>query len=168
MILETDRLTLRYIRPSDIPILKEIIFSNDKVMAYLPFGRAVSDDEAESLLAYYPESEQKTGLFIAEDKASQTVVGFAGSIPFSAMGQDDIEFGFGFGEMFWNRGYGYEIASAFIDYVLDDLKLPRLMALVNPNNKPSIHVLEKLGYQYIDTIHLPNRGERRVYSIKRD
>ena len=166
MILETEQLVLRYTQQSDQQRLIDIIFSDAEVMAYLPYGRALTQEEAlDFITSYFPTEKEHIGLFTIEEKKTGTVVGFAGCVPFSAMGQDDVEFGFGFGKAYWNSGYGTEIATAFNHYILEVVKYPRFMALVYPENAPSIHVLEKLGYQYIDTIDLPNRGERRVYYI---
>lgn len=166
MIIETERLLLRNLQSQDKAKLFELIFSQADVMAYLPYGRVLTEQESNDFIEqYFPTKAVQTGLFVAECKQSKEIVGFAGCVPFTELGQDDVEFGFGFGKAYWNHGYGSEIASAFITYILDVVKYPRFMALVYPDNKPSIHVLEKLGYQYIDTLTLPNRGERRVYFV---
>lgn len=166
MILETERLVLRYLRETDISILREIIFSDAEVMAYLPYGRVLNQQEAEEFIRqYFPVKDDQIGLFVIEEKESNQVVGFTGSVPFSGLDEEDVEFGFGFGKSYWNLGFGREIGAAFIQFILDVVKYPRLMALVAPPNKPSIHVLEKLGYQFISTTELPNRGERCIYYI---
>lgn len=53
---------------------------------------------------------------------------------------------------FWGKGYATELAKALIEHGLNNLKLPRIIAPVHPDNKASIRVLEKAGMDYCGTI----------------
>jgi RimJ/RimL family protein N-acetyltransferase len=47
-----------------------------------------------------------------------------------------------------------EAAAAMLKYSFGDLKLARIMAFVLPQNRASVRILEKLGFQYLrDFIH---------------
>ena len=43
----------------------------------------------------------------------------------------------------WGRGYATEAALAVRDYALGELALPELIALVQPGNAASIHVVQR-------------------------
>lgn len=47
-----------------------------------------------------------------------------------------------------NKGYCSEAISATIPVIAGDLGIHRFEALILPDNKPSIHMIQKLGFQY--------------------
>jgi RimJ/RimL family protein N-acetyltransferase len=51
-------------------------------------------------------------------------------------------------EPYWGNGYASEIAKATLDYGINKLNLKRVVALVYPQNSPSIRVIEKTGMKY--------------------
>jgi RimJ/RimL family protein N-acetyltransferase len=72
---------------------------------------------------------------------------------------------------FWGQGYAKEAAAAILSYGLGDLKLARIMAFVLRQNKPSINILEKLGFRYLyDFLHadLPHRLYEFPYRYEPD
>jgi ribosomal-protein-alanine N-acetyltransferase len=48
---------------------------------------------------------------------------------------------------FWGRGYATELAQALLDFGFEKLGLHRIYATCDIENKPSAHVLEKIGMQ---------------------
>ena len=50
-----------------------------------------------------------------------------------------------FGRRYWGRGYATESARACLRYGLDELGIERIIAIIFPDNLPSIRVAEKLG-----------------------
>ena len=55
----------------------------------------------------------------------------------------------------WNRGYGSEAARRMAAFAFDDLRAPQLVAVCDPANEASSHVMTKLGMRY--------RGVERWY-----
>ncbi|HET7041982.1 MAG TPA: GNAT family N-acetyltransferase, partial [Gemmatimonadales bacterium] len=51
--------------------------------------------------------------------------------------------------------YGSEAAIATLEYARSRLGLPRLAAIVNPENQASIRILEKAGMTYRGPILMP-------------
>jgi len=65
-----------------------------------------------------------------------------------------VELGYRLCLKFWGDGYAKEAATAILSYGLGDLRLARIMAFALPQNRASLRVLEKLGFQYLrDFIH---------------
>lgn len=57
----------------------------------------------------------------------------------------EIEIGYRLHPDFWNRGLATEAARATRDYAFRDLKLPRVISIIMPENFASRRVAEKNG-----------------------
>ena len=57
----------------------------------------------------------------------------------------------------WGRGYASEAAQAMAAFAFDTVKAPQLVAVCQPANTASSHVMKKLGMHY--------RGEERWYDM---
>jgi len=61
---------------------------------------------------------------------------------------DYIEIGWHFRPASWGFGYATEAARCIVQYAFEQLNLPLLLAVTDPENKRSIAVIEKLGMRY--------------------
>ena len=67
---------------------------------------------------------------------------------------------------FWGKGYAYESASAVLAYGKNTIKLPRIVAIVNPANQGSIRVIEKLGLRFEKMMRLAkDKPEVKLFGI---
>ena len=64
------------------------------------------------------------------------------------------------------QGIATEIGEAQLVFGFEQLGCARLLGLVNPQNVPSIHALEKLGMHHLTTVTNAKRGPRYVYAIE--
>jgi len=55
------------------------------------------------------------------------------------------DLGYRFRPQFWQQGYGYEAALAWLEYGFRTMKLPRICAYADLNNAGSRRILEKVG-----------------------
>ena len=67
----------------------------------------------------------------------------------------DIELGYTLARAVWGRGYATELGRALLEHAFTALGAPRVVAQVEPENRASRHVLEKLG--------MTERGRRTAY-----
>jgi ribosomal-protein-alanine N-acetyltransferase len=74
-------------------------------------------------------------------------IGICGLLKRESLPDPDI--GFAFLRAHWSRGYAFEAASAVLDYARDVLRLPRLLAITNPQNTSSRRLLERLRFVYL-------------------
>ena len=58
----------------------------------------------------------------------------------------DVEVGYRLARASWGRGIATEAASALIGYAFATLGLPKVVAVVYPDNRASRRVLDKLGF----------------------
>jgi len=86
------------------------------------------------------------GLFAVERKADGLTIGLCGLIKRAEL--VDVDIGFAFLDEFSGCGYAYEAALLIKDYAINNLKLKRLVAIVNPDNQRSIKLLEKIGLHF--------------------
>ena len=50
----------------------------------------------------------------------------------------------------WGKGYATESGRAAVDHAFGHLGLDRLIAAVERENTPSVHVLEKCGFTFVE------------------
>ena len=86
------------------------------------------------------------GLFAVERKSDSHVIGLCGLIKRAEL--VDVDIGFAFLDEFSGCGYAYEAALLIKDYAINNLKLKRLIAIVNPDNQRSIKLLKKIGLHF--------------------
>jgi RimJ/RimL family protein N-acetyltransferase len=67
---------------------------------------------------------------------------------------EDVDIGYAFLPRFWSKGYAVESARAVKEYARNAVGLKRIVAIVDPQNEDSIHVLEKIGLQFEKLVKL--------------
>jgi [ribosomal protein S5]-alanine N-acetyltransferase len=78
------------------------------------------------------------------DRASGVAIGDSGLLVLKDYGWVDL--GFRLAQLYWGKGFATEVASAWVRAGYDVLGLARLGAFAHPENRASIRVLEKLGF----------------------
>ena len=91
------------------------------------------------------------GLLAIVERASGRVVGEAG-LQFLE-GGPDVELGYTLSHAAWGRGYATEAARAVLRWAFAGLRLERVVAVADPANAASLHVLDKLGMRRLGMRH---------------
>lgn len=167
VILTTSRLILRTATERDIPVMRERVLGDPDVMRYVFQGEAMTEQRAEEIMRkHFTFGDSLTGIAILTEKPDEEVIGFAGLFPGKALGADDLEIGFVLARRAWGRGIATEIGEAQLALGFEQLNCPRLLGLVDPRNRPSIHAIEKLGLRYLKDVAEPRRANRSVFCIE--
>lgn len=156
-IMKTDRLTLRELQNSDIDELYELIFNDEDVVKHTFGKNKIAYDD---IFQYI----QKIGLQVIEKNDTKELVGLGGVLACNYLDKEEYEFGFILAKKFWAKGYASEIGKAQIRQIKDELKQPRAIAVVDPQNSASIKCIKRLGLSLVKTVQ-SDRGERLVYAI---
>jgi [ribosomal protein S5]-alanine N-acetyltransferase len=147
-IIETPRLILQEFTTDDAAFMLELL--NTKLWIQFIGDRNVRTvEEAEQyLLNGYMKSYQTHGFgfYKVMLKDTHEAIGICGIIKRDYL--EDVDIGFAFLPQFLGKGYGFEAASATLDYTLNTLKIKRLIAIVNPENEVSIGLIKKIGLQF--------------------
>jgi RimJ/RimL family protein N-acetyltransferase len=144
VILETERLILRMFREEDAEAYAKIC-ADSEVMRYLADGRPLSTLEAWRSMAFHVGHWQLRGYghWAVEEKSSGS---FAGRIGFlNPAGWPGFELGWTLGREFWGKGYATEGAQRALKYAFEEMDRDHVISLIQPENKASIKVAERLG-----------------------
>jgi RimJ/RimL family protein N-acetyltransferase len=141
---ETERLLLRGWRDEDLAPFVALC-ADPRVMRWIGRGRPQVREEAEAALSVLRGhwARHGFGLWAAEERASGELAGFIGLVRLDD-GTGDVEIGWRLRREVWGRGLATEGARVARDHAFGELGLPRLVALVHPENAPSLRVIEKL------------------------
>lgn len=98
----------------------------------------------------YSKFNPNYGLFLAFEKESDELIGWALFLHSELKLSRDIEVGYRLFPQFWNKGYATELTEKFVDIGLNELKLSTLIAVTDPRHEKSKNVLLKNKFIYID------------------
>ena len=154
--IETARLILREWSLADVDRFAEI-YSDPEVMKYVGDRRPRTREETyrrkERSLADY--REHGFGMWAVVRKEDGRIIGRCG---LQYLDDGEVEIGWLLERSAWGHGYAYEAARACIEYGLEELKLPRIVAVAMPDNTASVRLMEKLGMRLV--------GEGEYYGVK--
>jgi ribosomal-protein-alanine N-acetyltransferase len=91
------------------------------------------------------DREHRPSQFALIIRASGTLAGFCGFFHQVVDETDEIEVAYRLHPDYWNQGIATEAAGAVRDHAFRDLKLPRVISLIHPDNIASRRVVEKIG-----------------------
>ncbi|PTM06862.1 MAG: RimJ/RimL family protein N-acetyltransferase [Bacteroidetes bacterium] len=149
LITETQRLFILKVTLKDAPFFVELM-NTPSWLKYIGDRHIKTVEDAENnlkngILKSYQESGY--GFYkVVQKSAPEKAMGIAGLVKRKELEHTDI--GFGFLPEFESKGYGYEASEAIMKLAKDRFKLKTVLAITNPENKSSIHLLEKLGLSY--------------------
>jgi RimJ/RimL family protein N-acetyltransferase len=165
-LLETARLRLRTLRPSDVDFLVGL-WTDPEVTRYMGGPRDRTELErslAEDALA--PEA-RRFDLWPVEERASGRLVGHCGLLDKEAGGRPEIELSYVIAASDRGRGYASEIAAGLRDLAFRPLGLGRLVALIHPQNIASERVAQRVGLRLEREIVRPGGHRRKLYALER-
>lgn len=168
LILESDRLILRALRPRDADAIAHHVNDWDVVrytaMIPFPYERQMAVDFIASQAALPRRGSFNLAI---TRKSDGQVMGCIGLIRIAEA--DEAELGYWLGRGFWAQGYATEAVRLLIDFAFADLGLRRVLASAVPTNKASHRVLEKNGLiaSGADEIAAPARGHPLQVILRR-
>jgi RimJ/RimL family protein N-acetyltransferase len=150
--IKTKRLRLRAFTPDDLDDLY-LVFGDAEVMTYITGGKPRTREATETGLLRTIEGwhNRGFGLWAVVEKDKGRVIGYCGLIFLDDT--TEIELAYGLAKSSWGKGFATEAARASLRFGFEELKLERIVAVVNPQNVSSQRVLEKLGMKYTKNAH---------------
>ncbi|WP_266182067.1 GNAT family N-acetyltransferase [Dyella humicola] len=147
VIIETRRTRLRPLQKDDASVFFEV-WSDPEVAHYFSFPPMQHIFQAHQRVTekLRSSSEGKGIIFVIESNDSGEVLGDCG------LHNADwrcrlAEIGFCLARRHWGKGYMTEAAQALIDYGFREAGLRRIEANIDPRNRPSVMVVERIGFK---------------------
>jgi RimJ/RimL family protein N-acetyltransferase len=145
-VLTTQRLILREMTSADLDDIAALL-GDGYVMRYYP--RPKTRGEAQGWIHWNQRlyRDHGFGLWAVELRSTGEFVGDCGLTPQRVDDAEEIEVGYHVRASLQGNGYAIEAASAARDFARDRLGLHRLIAIINPANRPSQGVARKIGLE---------------------
>src|SRR3954451_19227482 len=123
-------------------------------MRYVATGPILDLAVTQRLLDDYGAHQERHGysFWAVFERASGALIGDSGLYRTPA---GEVELGYTLGAAWWGRGYATEAAGSWLAVAFDELNIDEVVALAEPANTASLHVLTKLG--------LVRNGERIAF-----
>jgi ribosomal-protein-alanine N-acetyltransferase len=144
--LSTSRLSLREPLPGDAPFLFAV-HGDDEGMRWFGTDPMTDISEAEKLIEVFADwHRSNSGIRWAIERLSDGLfLGTCGLFRWNKSWRSCVV-GYELAPFARGNGYMHEALSAAIDYGFERMQLNRIEAQVHPQNVPSIHTLETLGF----------------------
>jgi RimJ/RimL family protein N-acetyltransferase len=168
IILETPRLVLRHLEPTDVDALF-LLYSDPEIRRYFPDGTRTFEQtkhELEWFARGHPEFAQ-LGLWATVERSSGALLGRCGLLPWEIAGQAEVELAYLIDKSRWGEGLASEAAAAIVGYARSRLGLSRLICLITPGNVASMRVAAKVGMSF-EREHEDALGLCHIYSLSLD
>jgi RimJ/RimL family protein N-acetyltransferase len=149
LISKTQRLIISKVTLKDAPFFVALM-NTPSWLKYIGDRHIKTIKDAENhlkngILKSYRESGY--GFYkITQKSEPDNAIGIVGLVKRKELEHTDI--GFGFLPAYEGKGFGYEASVAIMELAKTRFKLDKVLAITNPENNSSIHLLEKLGLSY--------------------
>ena len=166
-ILETTRLVLRRLLPSDLDDLYAL-YRDPEVRRFFPEGTLTykeTREEVEWFLDGHP-AHPELGLWATIHKEDNAFIGRCGLLPWTIGGRPEVEVAYLLAKEYWGQGLGTEAAHAVSQYGFERLGLSRLICVIDPDNQASMNVARSIGMTLEKAMH-DDKGSFLLYSMSR-
>jgi len=163
-ILETERLVLRELNTNDAVFILKLL-NTPTWLKFIGDKKVHTIEDAKNYLVKGPIDSYKKngfGLWLIILKKDNAPIGMCGLINRESL--DDIDIGFALLPEHEKLGYGFEVASATMNYARNVLGINKIVAITDPRNIASIKLLNKMGLQFEKTIKVAEHDTTLLFS----
>lgn len=150
--IETERLLLRAFDPSaDVEDIARV-YRDPDVMRLVPGGPLADLGAVRAMLGRYASEQAERGFtfWAVVEQSTERVIGDAGFGVFEGTGE--LEVGYTLVRDRWGLGYATEAATACLEAGFAHLDPPRIIAVIDEENAPSMRVAERIGMALAERI----------------
>jgi [ribosomal protein S5]-alanine N-acetyltransferase len=149
IIFETNRLLLRQQVPGDLDELWSFHGNPENIRHYHDAPNTFEEvrEQLEWDIDWYQKNHH-LGTWAIIHKETGKLVGLCSLMPWTVDGVEEVEMAYILAEECRGQGFGTELSRGVVEYALEELKLPRIISLIEPDNLLSRHVVEKAGMRF--------------------
>ena len=164
-VLSTARLDIAELTLDDAEFIFALV-NEPSWLAYIGDRGVRTLDDARGYLTNGPlamYARHGYGLWRVTRRDDGAVVGICGLLKRDTLPDADI--GFAFLPAYRGEGYAREAAEATLRHAHETLALPRILAIVSPDNAASIRLLERVGFAFERALtEAPYDGKTLLYT----
>ncbi|MNS29666.1 anhydro-N-acetylmuramic acid kinase [compost metagenome] len=158
IFVETERLILREILPTDIDGMYELD-SDPEVHKYLGNKPITNKDQIADVINFIRQQyiDNGIGRWAIIDKTTNEFIGWAGLKFVTIQTNNHINYydlGYRLIKKYWGKGIGVEAAFASLKYAFDKLNVNEVYAIADCENNGSDKILKKVGLKFIEKFDL--------------
>ncbi|MFM1999118.1 MAG: hypothetical protein RL204_1065 [Bacteroidota bacterium] len=176
IFIETERLILREILPTDVDGLFELD-SNPEVHKYLGNKTIQSKEKIVELIEFIRKQYVDNGIgrWAVIDKETNAFMGWTGLKFVTDLTNNHKNFydiGYRLIPKYWGKGIATESAITVLDYAFNTMKLEEVFAAASCENIGSNKILQKIGLHFIETFYYDDikcnwyRIDKAEYNLK--
>ncbi|ULC59555.1 GNAT family N-acetyltransferase [Flaviramulus sp. BrNp1-15] len=167
IVAETKRLKIFKFSITDAPFFLELVNSPNWIKYIGDRNTKTIKDAEERITKGHLKNYKEFGfgfykLLLKEENNKS--IGTCGLIKREEL--DDVDIGFAFLPEYEGKGYGFEASVEIMKLAKNQFNLKRLAAITTPENKNSIKLLEKLGFNFEKRIKPFEDGEELLLFAK--
>jgi ribosomal-protein-alanine N-acetyltransferase len=152
--IKTPHLLIREVLPTDDLGMLELD-TDPEVHKYVGKNPITTIEQARETIAFVRQQYIDLGIgrWAVINRADNDFLGWAGFKLITEPTNNHInhyDFGYRFIRRCWNQGIGTEASIACLNYGIKELHLKNIYAMTDPENTASRHLLEKLGFKFIE------------------
>lgn len=161
-VIETKRCYLREMTPEDLDGLYEL-YQGEGITDFIEELYEDRKKEEEYTRAYIRNmySFYGFGMWIAIERAAGNMIGRAGLNLREIHGKPVLELGYLIGKEFQNQGYATELCEGILQFAAKGTEFEELNCLIEKGNEISVHLAEKLGFQWQEEIKIQGKTMQR-------
>ena len=155
----TARLSARSWRTGDLPHAIEL-WGDPAVTALIDRRGKLTEEEVAQKLSAEIDRERSDGVqyWALFTRYDGEFVGCCGLRRWIYTPAPNFELGFHIVKRCWGKGYASEAAQGALDYGWRQLRLRKVYAGHHPDNRNSRHILEKLGFKFLEDVFYEPTG----------
>jgi RimJ/RimL family protein N-acetyltransferase len=165
LFIETERLYIRELLPEDEEGMYEMD-SNPAVHKYIAQKPVHTRQESREVINYVRQQYKDNGVgrWAIIEKGSNDFLGWTGFklMTETVNGQTNYyDYGYRLSQRAWGKGIATESGRASLQYGIEQMGLWPVFAMTDVNNAASRHVLEKLGFRFVEIFHYEGASQWR-------
>ena len=171
--LQTERLTLRPLEPSDAPRIAELAGEREIARNTESIPHPYTEEDAREFIARTREDMEsgRAAVLAICRRDDDALIGAAGLEFETSHGRARL--GYWIGRPYWDRGFATEAVRALVRWCFEETGFERIYAEAFSRNPASRRVLEKVGMAHEGTLrrHFEKWGEKldlEIYGLLRD
>lgn len=150
-IAETKRCVIREMTEKDLDAVYEV-YAGKSITKYMEGLYENREEELEYTKSYIQNAYVfwGYGTWVIEKKEDSKIIGRVGFN--NRDGYEEVELGFVIMEEEQQKGYARECCEAVLKAGQEEYEFEKVQALVKEGNIPSIHLCQKLGFQFLEKV----------------